>query len=787
MRTLARSSDERTRKLRVLAFSAAADATWPLAVLNGLRNHSVELTHVSISEIEAAPCLPVPLLQRLGASADMLLLDLGRQSTSHYATIFVLAERLLRATVAAMAQPSVLLLLYCSRPAADLSASRREQAALHSLSNPLSLFAQFYGLPTCSACRRGVGSGAASFSDEDDALAASALSSLRWRLSHRSDGPDDARSLWQLPARHMLLDGSLERNDKPCMLRHSRALHCRWWRFSEADPAACPLWLSGHVDDDWQQQRQWKRQHNGLIRMRESAAAGGKHGMPRSSNNHTLGHCQRLTGQPGFSDNAVRDDCARLSSAPASASGIDMTLRSVFGGTTIDSGRGSLDSTRAHEGSVRGWARVLAKLDAGKSVSVGVLGGSMSLTASTGHPSNWPEQLAAWMRREWPNASVTLHNGAVGATGSAFFAMCAETRLPSVVDLVVLEHALNDGEHQAVVDAASLRGRALVYEMLVRRLLLRADAPAVFFLSWDRIGWCANLEAAPRYKQRIVDGPYRGAPWLATPQLAVDLIARWYGLPSLAPRNALWHKDCDDLRFRGTFCDSYGVFGCGHLKPLGAAIVSHVLTSFFAESTERVRHEVPGSNRRAPLPPPLIAAVSELQMGKQGGCVWGQPLVSVSHRVISGDWRFVGRDPGQPPTADKPGFLSLTAPSVFEMDIPAPPAGTVALGYLRSYDEKMGLLHVACVRGCACNSTLLTGWHRQRSSVLSMGWLPVRLPDGAAWPAATSPAGCTLRLEHRRSAQGSRSSSKFKLIAVVTPAVVLDHSDFKELEKPGLR
>ena len=54
----------------------------------------------------------------------------------------------------------------------------------------------------------------------------------------------------------------------------------------------------------------------------------------------------------------------------------------------------------------------------------------------------------------------------------------------------------------AVVDEASLRVRALVYEVLVRRLLLRTPSPMLLFLSWDRIGWCANLESNPLYASR---------------------------------------------------------------------------------------------------------------------------------------------------------------------------------------------------------------------------------------------------------------------------------------------
>lgn len=534
------------------------------------------------------------------------------------------------------------------------------------------------------------------------------------------------------------------------------------------------------------------------------------------THNGTLGECQHA-GNPA----AAVARCAQRAANDSTAA-VDRVLASAFDlMTEVIEGAGSvraaLERARAHAGSGIGWRRVLARLEAGKSVVVGVLGGSMSLPGTAQHP-NWPERLREWMQRTWPRARVSLHNGAIGATGSSFFAVCAETRLPERVDLVVLEHALNDGEHQPVVDATSLRGRVLVYEVLVRRLLLRSHPPALLFLSWDRIGWCANLEASPRYTARFLGGPQRGVPWLATPQIAVDVVARWYGLPSLAPRNALWHKDCDDLAFRGTFCDSYNLVGCGHLKPLGAALVARVLTSFLldgakelttARSARAMTRTAAGGADGADgaLPPPLLAAVADLQVGRQGGCLRGAGLLNVSHRVLSGSWEYVRRDPNQPLKVDKPGLLSLRAPSTLEVEVPWPPARTIAVGFLRSYDERMGDLRVACTRGCACNTTILGGRHRQRSSVMAIGWLPVRPSDVAMPRRAVEgggsiepplPATCTLRVTHISVAalggaakrvggaqmeSGANGGSKAKLLALMTPAFALNPSDFKELEK----
>ena len=126
-----------------------------------------------------------------------------------------------------------------------------------------------------------------------------------------------------------------------------------------------------------------------------------------------------------------------------------------------------LQRTRTHEGSVDAWARVVSRLDAGLPVTVGVLGGSFS--EGRGKSGGWAQLVVEWMRSTWPRSTITLHNGAIGATGSTFFAMCADTRLPVRADVIFLEHTLNDGEQwPPVSDWSTLRARALVYEVLVR-------------------------------------------------------------------------------------------------------------------------------------------------------------------------------------------------------------------------------------------------------------------------------------------------------------------------------
>ena len=49
-----------------------------------------------------------------------------------------------------------------------------------------------------------------------------------------------------------------------------------------------------------------------------------------------------------------------------------------------------------------------------------------------------------------------------------------------------------------------------MYEILVRRLLLRAVPPAVAFVNWDRIAWCSATEASPALWGRAQAGGVDG-------------------------------------------------------------------------------------------------------------------------------------------------------------------------------------------------------------------------------------------------------------------------------------
>ena len=768
------------RPLHVLTFSSTL---WPVSLIAALnrtfpgRAHSV--TAVSVADLTSTfHCIVLP--PRLLSTVDLFVFDAGDFSSSSYSSIIGSAESILRSALGGMPYPAALMLL--RHPAEVATAAAREAAALGSPANALTLLAQFYGVP---AVWRGVTPAArprrAAVADSDGELAALTMSLLhhRGRSTVPSSSSASTSSLppWVLPSRRMVLypEASALRTDTPCVAAGRAGWGCVRWLASGAQPSSECI------------HRVWRERSSPLWPLRSPSLLATALGVPRVA----LGRV----------DSALKP--MRNGSTGAQVAGGPHLAPCQAGSGTKAQGCGDwtaerapsllppglLARTRAHEGSTEAWSRVVARLDAGMSVKVCILGGSMSLSGQHG---GWPESLVGWMSATWPNAHVTLHNGAIGATGSTFFALCADSRLPSACDLIILEHALNDGEQAQVIDPPSMRLRALVYEVLVRRLLARTPRPVLLFLNWDRIGWCANMEANPDvYVQRFTKGPWRalgGVPWLATPQVAVDLVARWYGIASLAPRNALWHRDCDDFDFRGAVCDSGGLLGCGHLRPIGYQVLSLTISTFIAEAAARVRRVQRHSRAKggvadvtanaveegdaSQLPVAMIEEVSKMRSVSNGMCRRGDEMRALTRRVISGDWHFVRRDPRQPPGPDKPGFLSLAAPSTLEIDLGAAPAGVVALGFLRSYDERMGVVRVACVNGCACNETTLHAYSTRRSSVLAFGTVT-----------PTPSEVCTLRLTHLvRSMLPSRAASRFgkaSAAAASSPSMPSNSSKFK--------
>ena len=160
-----------------------------------------------------------------------------------------------------------------------------------------------------------------------------------------------------------------------------------------------------------------------------------------------------------------------------------------------------LDRSLLSMGDTSRLCNVLAKIERGEKITVGVIGGSITQGASaTEEKFRWGDRVAAWFRETYPNAQIDYVNAGIGATGSNIAAHRAPVHLLNhQPDLVICEFGVNDGD---------TRDSAETLEGLVRQILSQPNNPAVMLLftmhrnganaqSWQtRIGYHYGLPMA---------------------------------------------------------------------------------------------------------------------------------------------------------------------------------------------------------------------------------------------------------------------------------------------------
>uniref|UniRef100_A0A383VEL6 SGNH hydrolase-type esterase domain-containing protein n=1 Tax=Tetradesmus obliquus TaxID=3088 RepID=A0A383VEL6_TETOB len=166
--------------------------------------------------------------------------------------------------------------------------------------------------------------------------------------------------------------------------------------------------------------------------------------------------------------------------------------------------------------------RVVADLQAGKNVSVGVIGGSISWGFYMQRGVNdWFAMFTSWLRRAFPSATITQRNGCVPATTAEYVSMCLDKFVDRDVDLIFLEYAINDGYTDTSVNTQ----HAQAFERLIRKLLQLPHKPAVVLM------------------QALAQGIY-GARGLFywTVEDHYGVLAQHYQLPQLSVRNGMYHE-----------------------------------------------------------------------------------------------------------------------------------------------------------------------------------------------------------------------------------------------------
>lgn len=84
---------------------------------------------------------------------------------------------------------------------------------------------------------------------------------------------------------------------------------------------------------------------------------------------------------------------------------------------------------------------------AAKKLTVSVLGGSISAGIGAEDAPAWVDRLEQYLKETYSKVAgvnVTVNNGAVPGTTSAYMAACVPLHLPKDSDIVIVEYSVND-------------------------------------------------------------------------------------------------------------------------------------------------------------------------------------------------------------------------------------------------------------------------------------------------------------------------------------------------------
>jgi lysophospholipase L1-like esterase len=261
--------------------------------------------------------------------------------------------------------------------------------------------------------------------------------------------------------------------------------------------------------------------------------------------------------------------------------------------------RDMIARSQVSHGDLTRLAGVVAKARRGGPVTIGVIGGSITVGALASSPQNsYAGRLLAWWQEKFPQCEFRLVNAGVGGTGSMYGALRADKDLLfAKPDLVVIEFAVNDywtdGE---------------AYEGLVRQILAQPNRPAVvlLFMTWEGGGNDQEMQAK---------------------------IGAYYGLPMVSFRDTLWPEvSAGRIRWPYYIADTV------HPNDAGHKLAARLLTTMCGAGLSAA---ATNTARAGSLPPPLhtdsfqfvswqrAADLSpiengswDLKSGKNGSSVW---------------------------------------------------------------------------------------------------------------------------------------------------------------------
>lgn len=269
--------------------------------------------------------------------------------------------------------------------------------------------------------------------------------------------------------------------------------------------------------------------------------------------------------------------------------------------------------------------RVMARAEKGDTITVGVIGGSITGGARASKPEyRYGERIWAWWKEAFPKTRVEWINAGVGGTGSDFGSARVSTDLlASCPDFVVIEYSVNDGNTQR--SAETLEG-------VVRQILKQPNMPAVVLLF-------------------MMSNPTRGG----NAQEWHGKIGKHYGLPMISFRDALWPEiEQGRLTWEDIIADSVHPNDIGH----------KYAADFVIRYLERVRTEKTGDAPLQALPKALLTTDHEFTVLMNAGSVLPLHAEALALADNSG-WTVLDK------SRHGPAWLSETPGSTLEFDFEA--------------------------------------------------------------------------------------------------------------------
>ncbi|KAL6782488.1 hypothetical protein ACKKBG_A06970 [Auxenochlorella protothecoides x Auxenochlorella symbiontica] len=327
-------------------------------------------------------------------------------------------------------------------------------------------------------------------------------------------------------------------------------------------------------------------------------------------------------------------------------------------------------------------ARALSPLLAGRPLSVGVLGGSLTFGrgATTRGKTDWAPLVFDWVRRAFPGTQHELRNGAIPAAPSEWASFCMHEHLPPAPDVVLVEYIIND----MTVPWEHAHRRS--YERLLRRLLQLPTRPLV----------------VPVMLFNYHPHQHKGV-FHHTPENDVGTLSLYYDLPWLSMRGMLYHpiKTGAVKKSDVMMGDSLHLINKGHRAV--ADLVIHFLRMEAARAALGRQHVTLGGDDGA-LPAPMLPNLVELPAEY---CAQGERFRrDVARNATGGFWwkgkgdemRAVTQNPNA--TLDIHVDASVTAPGSNR---------TAVLLFTAKSHDKIGNAEASCISGCSCDPIPLNG------------------------------------------------------------------------------